>query len=43
MTMAGDSIYLEEELFSEDAELEEADLPDDDEEDWLSGKEIAKA
>ena len=28
---------------AEEAELEEAGLPDDDEEDWLSDKEIAKA
>lgn len=28
---------------AKDAELEEADSPDDDEEGWLSGKEIAKA
>ena len=28
---------------AKDAEPEETDLPDEDEEDWLSGKEIAKA
>ena len=28
---------------AKDAELEEAGLPDDDEEDWLNDKEIAKA